>query len=85
MAFHPTPPSAPFLASSKVSKTLSIARDVTEKAEILEYPFLTLRSFPEGFIQRLGKEIFSILNSDNGFIAKCICRWSRTLSISETS
>ena len=29
-----------------------------EGLEVLEYPFLTLHTFPEGFIQRIGNYIY---------------------------
>ena len=50
---HPTPlTTTPFLAApTKLPPKTAMSRD---GPDILEYPFLTLRSFPEGFIQRLG-------------------------------
>lgn len=39
------------LSAKKSSKSFMMSRD---GPDLLEYPFLTLQSFPEGFIQRLG-------------------------------
>lgn len=37
--------------SRKFSSRYGVAKDFVD---VLEYPFLTLETFPEGFIQRLG-------------------------------
>ena len=56
---HPTPlTTTPFLAATtKLPSKTAMSRD---GPDILEYPFLTLRSFPEGFIQRLGMIVHAV-------------------------
>ena len=46
---------------SKPSNANKIPIESSVGLELLEYPFVTLKKFPRGYIQRFGKFIFSFM------------------------